>query len=58
MSKSIWDLSLISKYLNKIGESLDSLSSKYDNFMLVGDLNVEPTEGTVSDFCEIYISST
>ena len=58
MSKSIWDLPLISKYLNKIGESLDSLSSKYDNFMLVGDLNVEPTEGTVSDFCEIYISST
>ena len=22
--------------------------------MLIGDLNAEPTEATVSDFCEIY----
>ena len=31
-----------------------SLISKHDNFMLIGDLNAEPTEATVSDFCKIY----
>ena len=46
--------SLISKYLNEIGKNLDLLLSKYDNFMLIGDLNAEPTKATVSDFCEIY----
>ena len=46
--------SLISKHLNEIGKNLDLLLSKYDNFMLIGDLNAEPTEATVSDFCEIY----
>ena len=46
--------SLISKHLNEIGINLTLLLSKYDNFMLIGDLNAEPTEATVSDFCEIY----
>ena len=46
--------SLISKHLNEIGKNLDLLLSKYDNFMLIGDLNAEPSEATVSDFCEIY----
>ena len=46
--------SLISKHLNEIGKNLDLLLSKYDNFMLIGDLNAEPPEATVSDFCEIY----
>ena len=45
---------MISKHLNEIDKNLDLLLSKYDNFMLIGDLNVEPTEATVSDFCEIY----
>ena len=40
--------------MNKIGKNLDLLLSKYDNFMLMGDLNVKPTEAIVSDFCEIY----
>ena len=46
--------SLMSEHLNKVGKNLDLLLSKYDNFMLIADLNVEPTEATVSDFCEIY----
>ena len=37
-----------------MGKSLDLLLSKYDKFMLVGHLNAESTEATVSDFCEIY----
>ena len=46
--------SLISEHLSKIGKNLDLLLSKYDNFMLIGDLNGEPTKAVVSDFCEIY----
>ena len=45
---------LISEHLNEIGKNLDLLLSKYDNFMLIGDLNAEPGEADVSDFCEIY----
>ena len=30
------------------------LSSRYGNFLLLGDFNAEPTTTTVSDFCEIY----
>ena len=45
---------LMLEHLNKIGISFDLLSSKYGNFILIGDLNAEPTETTVFDFCEIY----
>ena len=45
---------MISEHLNEIGKNLDLLLSKYDNFMLIGDLNAEPTKAVVSDFCEIY----
>ena len=45
---------MISKHLNEIGKNLDLLLSKYDNCMLIGDVNAEPTEATVSNFCEIY----
>ena len=33
---------------------MDNYSSKYDNFILLGDLNSQPTESAVRDFCEIY----
>ena len=46
--------SLISKHLNKISKRFDLLSSNYEKFMLIGDLNAEPTETTVSDFSAIY----
>ena len=45
---------LISEHLNEIGKNLDLLLSKYDNSMLIGDLNAEPTEAAISDFYEIY----
>ena len=44
---------LISENFNEIGKNLDLLLSKYDNFMLIGDLNAEPAEAAVSNFCEI-----
>ena len=43
-----------SKHLKETGKNLDLLLSKYDNFMLIGDLNAEPTEAAVFYFCEIY----
>ena len=42
------------KHLKEIGKNLDNYSSKYDNFILLGDLNSEPTESAVRDFCQIY----
>ena len=33
---------------------MDNYSSKYDNFILLGDLNSEPTKSAVRDFCKIY----
>ena len=45
---------LISEHLNESDKKLDLLLSKFDNIMLIGDLNVEPTKAAVSDFCKIY----
>ena len=44
---------LILGHFNEIGKNLDLLLSKYDSFMLIGNLNAEPTEAAVSDFCKI-----
>ena len=45
---------LISNHLKEIGKNLDNYSSKYDNFILLGDLNSEPTKSAVRDFYQIY----
>ena len=39
---------------NHFGNNLDLLSSKFDNYLLMGDFNSEPNEPAISDFCEIY----
>ena len=44
----------IKNHLKAIGKNLDSQSSKYDNFIALGDFNAEPTEITMSDFMEVY----
>ena len=44
---------LISNHLKEIGKNLDNYSPKYDNFILLGDLNSEPTGSAVKEFCEI-----
>ena len=43
------------KHLKETGKNLGKYSSKCD-FILLGDLNSEPTESVVRDFCEIYSS--
>ena len=45
---------LISNHLKEIGKNWDNYSSKYDNFIFLGDLNSEPTQSVVRDFYEIY----
>ena len=45
---------LIANHLKEIGKNLDNYSSKYDSFVLLGDLNSEPTESAVRHFCQIY----
>ena len=45
---SIWN------NLKEISENLDHCSSKYDNFILLGDLNSEPLQSVASDLCQIY----
>ena len=32
----------VRKYLGAVGKNLDSYSSKYENFILLGDFNVKP----------------
>ena len=46
--------SQISFHLNELGKNLDTLTSKYDNIILLGDFNTEPTDTALSHFCEIY----
>ena len=45
---------LILNHLKEIGKKFDKYSSKYDNFIVLVDLNSEPTELAVKDFCQIF----
>ena len=44
----------ITKHLAEIGRNGDLFSSKYDNFILLGDFNSEPCEQPMRDFCHVY----
>ena len=44
----------IKGYLKCISKEIDSHSSKYDNFFLLGDFNSEPSEEAMKNFCQIY----
>ena len=46
--------SMISKHLHELQLILDNLSSKYENFLIIGDFNAEPTEIEITNFCQIY----
>ena len=39
---------------NNLKEIVDNYFSNYGNFILIGDLNSEPAESAVRDFCGIY----
>ena len=44
----------ISSYLNELTPILDNYLSKYDNYLLLGDLNSEIKEIPMKEFCETY----
>ena len=44
----------INNHLKAIGRNLDSYSSKYDNYIILGDFNAEPTENAMEEFTKIY----
>ena len=46
--------SSIESPLNSLSKSIDSLSSKYDNIILLGDFNPCMEDSSVKTFCEIY----
>ena len=40
--------------MTAVGKNLDSYSSKYENFVLLWDFNVEPTEDATEEFLKVY----
>ena len=44
----------ISNYLHILGKCLDTYLSKYENMLLIGDLNSEMSETSMREFCDIY----
>ena len=37
-----------------MGKAVDSLSSKYEKFLIIGDFNAQANDTSVKDFCDIY----
>ena len=44
---------VISSYQKELGKNID-FNSKCDKFILLGDLNAEPTNEAVNNFCQAY----
>ena len=42
------------QHLSNIGKGLDELNSKYDNILIIGDLNTEMSESSLNEFCQTY----
>ena len=47
-------LEFIDTHLTHIGKRLDSFSSKYDDYILMGDFNTELSNNFVDSFCGSY----
>ena len=48
------DLALLNNHIKNISRGLDFYSSKYDNFIVLRDFNVETLNTTISVFCATY----
>ena len=42
------------QHLSKISKGLDELNSKYDNILIIGDLNSEMSLPSLDEFCQTY----
>ena len=40
--------------MESIEKVLDSLSARYEKFILIGDFNAEKYDTAIKDFCDIY----
>ena len=47
-------LSHIKNHLQEIGKGLECYSSKYENFVMLGDFNIEMSNPHMSEFCALY----
>ena len=45
---------LIGKNLQAVGKNLDLCSGRYENVIIMGDFNTEPTESAMGEFMNIY----
>ena len=45
---------LIEKHLRAIGKNIDLCSGIYENVIIMGDLNAEPTENAMEEFMKLY----
>ena len=41
-------------HMERMGKAVDSFSSKYENFLVIGDFNAKAKDTSVKDFCDIY----
>ena len=48
------NLTLLNNHIQSISRSLDFYSSKYHNFIFLGDFNAETSNTTFSEFCATY----
>ena len=46
--------SFISDHLNNVGNNIDLLLANYENFFLMGDLDVEGHNDFLKEFCDFY----
>ena len=42
------------QHLSNISKGLDELNSKYDNILIIGDLDIEMSEPSLNEFCQTY----
>ena len=48
------DKKRISHFLSHLSKCLDKNLSRFDHFLILGDLNSEMSEGPMKDFCDLY----
>ena len=45
---------MISNHFRALSEKLDIYSTGYDNFIILGDFNIEMEEQQIKNFCDNY----
>ena len=48
------NLTLLNNHIQNISKGLDFYSSKYDNFIALGDFNAETSDPIISEFCATH----